>query len=358
MKYLYARLTRTNLATIDNDAKSCYDRILCNIAMIVSKYYGAPETFCKTQGNNLKNSKFKLRTALGESQETYEHTENTPIHGTGQGSCARLFEKMQADGILWSELLKASGGELELSKCFYYLLSWEWDKKGNPKPTIISYNKDDLPNNQTNFSIPQREATISHKTLGTYKSILGDETDHIKYLTEKSDQIGKLALKAQFNRRQARLAYSTTYVPSISYSLSAMYLSEKTINKIQQKATTTFLNLCGYDRHFSRILIFAPVLFGGLGMAQLYVESCCAKIELLICHINSQTTLGKIIQINLNWTQLLSGLSTNFLNTQDTIDYITPTWFHPIKYFLNNIGAKIEITDSWVPHHHRKNDVI
>jgi hypothetical protein len=28
MKYNYARLTRTPLATIDNDAKSCFDRIL------------------------------------------------------------------------------------------------------------------------------------------------------------------------------------------------------------------------------------------------------------------------------------------------------------------------------------------
>jgi hypothetical protein len=34
MKYLYATLTRTGLATMDNDAKSCYDRIICNLAMI------------------------------------------------------------------------------------------------------------------------------------------------------------------------------------------------------------------------------------------------------------------------------------------------------------------------------------
>lgn len=36
MKYLYARLTRTALGTIDNDAKSCFDRTLCNIAMLTS----------------------------------------------------------------------------------------------------------------------------------------------------------------------------------------------------------------------------------------------------------------------------------------------------------------------------------
>jgi hypothetical protein len=42
MKYLYSRLTRTSLSTIDNDAASCYDRILFNLAMLISKYNGAP----------------------------------------------------------------------------------------------------------------------------------------------------------------------------------------------------------------------------------------------------------------------------------------------------------------------------
>ena len=33
--YEYARLTRTSLVTVDNDAKSCYDRIIKSLAMIV-----------------------------------------------------------------------------------------------------------------------------------------------------------------------------------------------------------------------------------------------------------------------------------------------------------------------------------
>jgi hypothetical protein len=38
MKYLYSSLTRTPLATIDNDAKSCFDRIVCGLAMAISMY--------------------------------------------------------------------------------------------------------------------------------------------------------------------------------------------------------------------------------------------------------------------------------------------------------------------------------
>lgn len=38
------------MATIVNDAKSCYDRIIATIALLVSHKFGAPEEFCKTVG--------------------------------------------------------------------------------------------------------------------------------------------------------------------------------------------------------------------------------------------------------------------------------------------------------------------
>jgi hypothetical protein len=88
MKYLYSRLTKTNLATMDNDAKSCYDRIISNLAMIISQYYGVSHNMASLQATTLKNMKLRLRTALGDSNRTYQHSQETPIYGTGQGSCA------------------------------------------------------------------------------------------------------------------------------------------------------------------------------------------------------------------------------------------------------------------------------
>jgi hypothetical protein len=40
--------------------------------------------------------------------------------------------------IAWKELLEASGGKLELTKYFYYILTWKLDGKGNPVPTTIA----------------------------------------------------------------------------------------------------------------------------------------------------------------------------------------------------------------------------
>jgi hypothetical protein len=60
MKYIYARITRTSLGTTDNDAKSCYNRIICNLAMMVGQYYGVPQlNYCNMQGETLMHSKFR-----------------------------------------------------------------------------------------------------------------------------------------------------------------------------------------------------------------------------------------------------------------------------------------------------------
>jgi hypothetical protein len=87
MKYLYATLTRTGLATMDNVAKSCYDRIICNKAMIVSQYFGISKKAAVMQSETLQQMCFRTLTALGDSKKYYKHTQSTPIHGTGQGSC-------------------------------------------------------------------------------------------------------------------------------------------------------------------------------------------------------------------------------------------------------------------------------
>jgi hypothetical protein len=41
-KYLYAAVTRTPLAKINDDAKSCFDRIICGLARAISMYHGIP----------------------------------------------------------------------------------------------------------------------------------------------------------------------------------------------------------------------------------------------------------------------------------------------------------------------------
>jgi hypothetical protein len=49
-----------------------------------------------------------------------------------------LTNRLKQDMIAWKDLLETSGGKLELKKCFYYVLSWKFDGRGNPIPTTIT----------------------------------------------------------------------------------------------------------------------------------------------------------------------------------------------------------------------------
>jgi Reverse transcriptase (RNA-dependent DNA polymerase) len=88
MKYFYATLTRTGQATMDNDAKSCYDQIICNLAMMVSQHFGVSKEVASMQAETLQDMLFRIRTALGDSKQYYTHSMKAPFHGTRHGSCA------------------------------------------------------------------------------------------------------------------------------------------------------------------------------------------------------------------------------------------------------------------------------
>ena len=43
-----------------------------------------------------------------------------------------ILNQLQANAQLWSGLLGASGGALELSKCSYHVIAWQFTTKGAP----------------------------------------------------------------------------------------------------------------------------------------------------------------------------------------------------------------------------------
>jgi hypothetical protein len=224
------------------------------------------------QAETLQKMIFRIRTAIGDSKRSYRHSTSTPIHGTGQGSCASpdiwllvcsllmdclstmghgmtlydvfgkrtlrqlidgfvddtslftdliktfldrndialLKSRLQHDMIAWKELLEASGGKLELTKCFYYILTWRFDNRGNPIPTTIAEQRENapqisVPDSLTNIAttITQKEITEAHKTLGCYKCIIRNEAAEIEYLKTRSNQLANMIKNYGLTHKQA-----------------------------------------------------------------------------------------------------------------------------------------------------------
>ena len=58
-KFIYLRLSWTELLTIDNYAKFCFDRFICNFAILISKYFGIPDNMCNMQAKTLQTMEFR-----------------------------------------------------------------------------------------------------------------------------------------------------------------------------------------------------------------------------------------------------------------------------------------------------------
>ena len=154
--------------------------------LISSRRVGMDKTAVLVNASTLEDAKYHLKTSLGISEQWYRHCDAQPIHGTGQGSgnspaiwcfvCSMLFDAlestahgarftsydntqtlaihmigfvddctqrvnqfqnpiqptstklvqlMEKDAQLWNDLLWASGGALEQSKCSFHLIQSE-----------------------------------------------------------------------------------------------------------------------------------------------------------------------------------------------------------------------------------------
>ena len=102
MQMEISRGSRKPFIKFDNDATSCYDRIIPGTAMLISRKYGLHRNVAAVCGKTLATAHYKVKTMLGISEEGYSHCEAHPIYGTGQGSrnsptcwlliCSTLFE--------------------------------------------------------------------------------------------------------------------------------------------------------------------------------------------------------------------------------------------------------------------------
>lgn len=79
-------LTRRSLLTFDNDAASCYDRIVINLASLVNRKYGMPYHLTRLHGTVLQQARYRIRTAIGVSDLEYRNQPSRQLYGTGQGA--------------------------------------------------------------------------------------------------------------------------------------------------------------------------------------------------------------------------------------------------------------------------------
>jgi len=84
LSYELSHQCRTNLATFDNDASVCCDRIIVALAMLAARRLRMPRNAVQTHAEALCLMRYYVKTVHGISEECYQGTVFKPLFGTGQ----------------------------------------------------------------------------------------------------------------------------------------------------------------------------------------------------------------------------------------------------------------------------------
>lgn len=381
LKYDITYLTRRTLFNFDNDATSCYDRIIVPFASLVNRKYGLHGKVVSVHATALQQARFHLKTASGISDQYYSPCDNFPIHGTGQGSgnspsiwlfiSSTLFDvhtslaqgatfvspdgchsirfsmvgfvddstgscndfqpnsqatidelliKMECDARIWSNLLYCTGGKLELPKCSFHVLRFKFRPNGQPIPSLDVYDdRIHIQDRETNawISIPSKRPFDPHFTLGHYKSPTSKAKTELKNLQAKAERIATLICISPINRAGAFLAYKTIYVPSIQYTLPQSFFSGQDLHTAQASSLHQVIAKCGYNRNTARALMFAPATYAGGGFLPWHLLQGEGQIKQFLKHWRTDSLVSRTLRIAVLWAQWQAGVELPIL--EDTV---------------------------------------
>ncbi len=133
-------------------------------------------------------------------------------------------------------------------------------------------------------------------------------------------------------------------------------MTEEDLTKVENKALVHFLPKMGHNRNTARAVIYGPEEMGGIGIKNLYVEQSIDQIRAFTQHTRLESPLGKTIQINLDWVQLIAGIQQPVFANTRKLHHIEGEWFTSIRNFLQSINGQLKQTAGWRPQLERAHD--
>ncbi|OEU17034.1 hypothetical protein FRACYDRAFT_239635 [Fragilariopsis cylindrus CCMP1102] len=413
-----AMVTRTPLVKFNNDATACFDRILVHLLSLCIRSYGMPKKLTKILGELLRVARYAIKTGIGISKETYQHSDESPAFGSGQGSGAsaqgwtklvsKLFDlhdkyghgckyadpwrlynaiigmlgfvddnnitnngepwetvtdiiiRTQHDAQLWNDLLRATGGALNLDKCFAQVLAFQFGLNGAPviapaDPTLTITIQDRLLNKEV--TITPISPYKTYRFLGTEQGTSKNQKEqHGKLKKTSATHNRKLACSAM-SPKCAWVHYSAVFLSSVGYPLSMCHLSQHQLHDLQKKYIPTLMNKIGIARTHAHALVFGPRSHGGIGCNDLRIEQGLDAVQNLIRQLRTPGYGKQLATIFMRTFQHASGLSQALLQYPlIRAPHLEGHYYVHIRRFLAKHRASLEIECIPKPTYERQRD--
>lgn len=266
--------------------------------------------------------------------------DDTSVGFTDPGflSLKTMVSKLSNIAQTWQKLLFYSGGALNLKKCSWYIMHWDW-KNGRPHMQRITEGDPTLSmttqgenNSQT---IKRFELNTASRILGVYLSPNGDFSEQLQVLKSKADTFAIRLRSPRLHPQDILTFHSTMYAPAMRYVLPALAVDEEELSKIQATILPAMLNKLGFSRTTPTAIRHGPKEMGGIDLIDLRTEMGISQLKLFGDSVYSGNEVGKNTMIlNIKYMQLESGLAEPLMEHPDIhISYLTPT----------NIAASVHV---------------
>ena len=205
----------------------------------------------------------------------------------------------------------ASGGKLELQKCGFHLIFYDFDQHGVPSMRKISDLVITLENEKgEDIEIRTKKIDEARKNLGHWK-----EPQAIK-IPKQFEQSLETAIKtseavftAGLTRKESVTIFQGVRRPKVEYPLCQTYLTDKQVNKIESASLPKIITKCGYNRNMARAIRGGPKELGGAGFTALINSIGAARIQHFIKNWRTPwEDIGKTLRVALAWTQYCVGV--------------------------------------------------
>ena len=265
----------------------------------------------------------------------------------------QLLAQASQDSQLWHDILTASNQELELTKCKYHVIHYQFKDTG--APVMV-----DAPTPPAPLRITGKQGqvvAITHvqnskaiKYLGCLKSPMNQQEQMLK-LQEQCDDYARVVNCSRLSPRGTQVFYQAIYRLSVGYPLPMCYFSLNELNRIQKKSHKAMLAGCGFNRNTNKAVVFGPAQLGGLEFFHLYDEQGYGQVTTFMKFWRSPNTHpGELLRISVAWAQYCAGTSWSILaDTTTALPHLESSWLASMRMYLNCIDATMELDTPYTP---------
>ena len=292
--------------------------------------------------------------------------DNTLVQTFGEESdTGKMIKDMTINLGSWQRLLQLTGGDIDLEKSQWSLLSWSYDGYwGLPKiqSNIQAKGELEMSSPIATYKRSERlhrlEPNEADRVLGVRLPLDGTMDVEYRHRLQQMKDFARKLSTAPLSHYDAYIVYESRYRAMIRYPLEVTQFTPKQCHNLQRPVIDALLPKMGLNRKMPRVVIYGPLALGGREIMDVRIEQIISQWDMTRGHLCREDRAGRGLQLTLQDHQCIVGSDGLFLN-EDPNKYRhgqgNTRWNYLWKCLWEN-NLKVEFYDAWTPVSNRKND--